>query len=106
MPTYRVERSRLATTRSRAMPTFAVGRGDPGALRRGHEDVDTSKPAWVGGFTRKTFTAMIEGVRDAAIGAGISAPERFGEGIRDLYRTAEPDGVFCYTFFKATAANA
>ncbi len=22
-------------------------------------------------------------------------------GIADLYRTAEPDGVFCYTFFKA-----
>ncbi len=68
--------------------------------------VDASKPAWVDGFTRKTFTAMIEGVRDAAIGAGISAPDRFDEGIRDLYRTAEPDGVFCYTFFKATAANA
>ena len=68
--------------------------------------VDASKPAWVDGFTRKTFTAMIEGVRDAAIGAGISDPERFDEGIRDLYRTAEPDGVFCYTFFKATAANA
>lgn len=68
--------------------------------------VDASKPAWVDGFTRKTFTAMIEGVRDAAIGAGIIALNRFDEGIRDLYRTAEPDGVFCYTFFKATATNA
>ena len=29
-------------------------------------------------------------------------PEAFDEGIRDLYRTAEEDGVFCYTFFKAT----
>jgi hypothetical protein len=29
------------------------------------------------------------------------SPERFDEGIRALYRTAESDGVFCYTFFKA-----
>jgi hypothetical protein len=27
----------------------------------------------------------------------------FDEGGRDLYRTTEPDGVFCYTFFKAVA---
>lgn len=25
----------------------------------------------------------------------------FDRGIRDLYRTTEADGVFCYTFFKA-----
>jgi hypothetical protein len=25
----------------------------------------------------------------------------FDKGIRDLYRTAAPDGVFCHTFFKA-----
>jgi hypothetical protein len=24
----------------------------------------------------------------------------FDSGVRDLYRTAAPDGVFCYTFFK------
>jgi hypothetical protein len=29
--------------------------------------------------------------------------KRFDEGIRALERTTEPDGVFCYTFFKATA---
>ena len=28
-------------------------------------------------------------------------PETFDAGIRDLYRTSEDDGVFCYTFFKA-----
>lgn len=55
------------------------------------------------GFTRKTFTAMIEGVRDQAIGANLSDSETFDKGIRDLYRTAEQDGVFCYTFFKGTA---
>lgn len=63
--------------------------------------VDWSRPDLVDGFTRKTFTAMIEGVREAAIEAGIIEPEVFDEGIRALYRTAEADGVFCYTFFKA-----
>jgi len=63
--------------------------------------VDSSRPALVDGFTRKTFTAMIEGVREAAIKAGMMTPEAFDAGIRALYRTAEQDGVFCYTFFKA-----
>lgn len=67
--------------------------------------VDSSKPELVDGFTRKTFTAMIEGVREAAINAGIIEPSEFDEGIRGLYRTAEPDGVFCYTFFKAVAGK-
>ncbi len=62
---------------------------------------DSSRPDLVDGFTKKTFTAMIEGVRESAIEAGIIEPEAFDEGIRDLYRTAEADGVFCYTFFKA-----
>jgi ubiquinone/menaquinone biosynthesis C-methylase UbiE len=63
--------------------------------------VDASKPALVDGFIKKTFTAMIEGVREAALEAGIAEQGEFEEGIRALYRTAEPDGVFCYTFFKA-----
>ena len=62
--------------------------------------VDASRPRLVDGFTRKTFTAMIEGVREAALGAGLITAARFDEGIRALYRTAEDDGVFCYTFFK------
>jgi trans-aconitate methyltransferase len=65
--------------------------------------VDASKPDLVDGFIRNTFTAMIEGTRNAAIAAGLIEAERFDAGIRDLYRTAEPDGVFCYAFFKATA---
>jgi SAM-dependent methyltransferase len=64
--------------------------------------VDSSRPRLVEGFTRRTFTAMIEGVRENAIQAGMISPERFDEGIRALYRTAEADGVFCYTFFKGT----
>ena len=62
--------------------------------------VDSSRPDLVDGFTRKTFTAMIEGVRESAIAAGIIDPEAFDAGVRDLHRTAEADGVFCYTFFK------
>ncbi len=63
--------------------------------------VDSSRPELVEGFTKKTFTAMIEGVRESAIKAGIIEQDVFEKGIRDLYRTTEPDGVFCYTFFKA-----
>lgn len=62
--------------------------------------VDASRPDLVEGFTRRTFTAMIEGVRGPAINAGIIAGAAFDAGVRDLYRTAEADGVFCYTFFK------
>jgi trans-aconitate methyltransferase len=63
--------------------------------------VDASRPRLVDGFTRKTFTAMIEGVRETAVRAAMISAARFDEGIRALYRTAEDDGVFCYTFFKA-----
>ena len=62
--------------------------------------VDASRPDLVEGFTKRTFTAMIEGVRGAAIQAGLIEPEVFDAGVRDLYRTAQRDGVFCYTFFK------
>jgi SAM-dependent methyltransferase len=62
--------------------------------------VDSSRPDLVDGFIRKTFTAMIEGIRESAIEAGITDAEAFDAGVRDLHRTAEADGVFCYTFFK------
>ena len=68
--------------------------------------VDSSRPDLVDGFTRKTFTAMIEGVRESVLEAGIIEAEAFDRGIRDLYRTAEADGVFCYTFFKGVAKKA
>ncbi len=67
--------------------------------------VDSSRPDLVDGFTRRTFTAMVEGVRDSAISAGLISAEIFDAGVRDLHRTAEPDGVFCYTFFKGVAAR-
>ncbi len=62
--------------------------------------VDSSRPDLVDGFTRKTFTAMIEGIRESAISAALIQPETFDAGLNDLYRTTEADGVFCYTFFK------
>jgi SAM-dependent methyltransferase len=67
--------------------------------------VDSSRPGLVDGFTKKTFTAMIEGVREAALAVGITDQGAFDRGVRDLYRTAEADGVFCYTFFKAVAVK-
>jgi trans-aconitate methyltransferase len=67
--------------------------------------VDSSRPDLVDGFTRKTFTAMIEGIREAALSAGLIDPAGFDAGVRDLHRTAETDGVFCYTFFKGVAAK-
>jgi hypothetical protein len=65
--------------------------------------VDSSRPGLVDGFTRNTFTAMIEGIRDQAVEAGLMQPEEIDRGIKDLHRTTGDDGVFCYTFFKATA---
>jgi SAM-dependent methyltransferase len=62
--------------------------------------VDASRPDLVEGFTRKTFTAMIEGVRAPGVTAGLISPRRFDAGIRALRRTTRADGVFCYTFFK------
>jgi hypothetical protein len=67
--------------------------------------VDSSRPDLVDGFTIKTFTAMIDGVGDSAVAAGLIERSTFDAGIRDLYRTAEADGTFCYTFFKAVASS-
>ncbi len=67
--------------------------------------VDSSKPALVDGFTRKTFTAMIEGIRKPSLESGLMSEAEFDQGVADLYRTAEADGVFCYTFFKASAVR-
>jgi SAM-dependent methyltransferase len=67
--------------------------------------VDASRPQLVDGFTRKTFTAMVEGVGEAAMAKGLTDREAFAAGVRDLNRTAAADGVFCYTFFKAVGAK-
>ena len=64
---------------------------------------DAGHPQMAEGFTRRTFTAMIEGVREPALAAGLVDEQTFDAGIRALYKTSESDGVFCYTFFKAVA---
>ncbi|TGD93176.1 methyltransferase domain-containing protein [Methylobacterium nonmethylotrophicum] len=65
--------------------------------------VDGSRPALAEGFVRRTFAAMVAGIRDEAIRAGLTDAAAFDAGLRALLRTAEPDGTFCYTFFKAVA---
>jgi SAM-dependent methyltransferase len=51
---------------------------------------------------KRIFIAMIEGVRDTAVTGCLADPEEWDEGIRDLYRTTEAGGMFCYTFFRVT----
>ncbi|HPC55649.1 MAG TPA: methyltransferase domain-containing protein [Methanolinea sp.] len=67
--------------------------------------VDGSRPDLACGFTRQTFTAMVEGVRDQVLRREMMSPEDFDRGIRDLARAAGPEGVFCYTFFKAVCVK-
>jgi SAM-dependent methyltransferase len=62
--------------------------------------VDRTRPDLAERFTKKTFTAMVADVRQAAIAARLTTGARFDDGIRELRRTARRDGVFCYTFFK------
>jgi ubiquinone/menaquinone biosynthesis C-methylase UbiE len=66
---------------------------------------DSSIPAMVDGFTRKTFIAMVEGIKDQAIHNRFLSMDDWNKGIEDLYRSTEEDGVFCYTFFKAKATS-
>ena len=65
---------------------------------------DASRPGLVDGFTRRTFTAMIEGVRAPALAAGLIDAPSFDAGVEALHRTTGPDGTFCYTFFKGTGS--
>jgi ubiquinone/menaquinone biosynthesis C-methylase UbiE len=67
--------------------------------------VDSSRPQWVEGFTRNTFTAMVEGVREQALAAGLIDAGAWGRGIAGLRRAAESAGVFCYTFFKGVGVK-
>ncbi len=62
--------------------------------------VDDSNPEWVEGFTKNTFTAMIKGISEEAVSKNLIGKKEFEKGIKDLNRTAEGGGTFCYTFFK------
>jgi len=64
---------------------------------------DASRPEMVDGFTRKTYIAMVKGVKEQAISSGMISRKMWDKGIKDLNKTAGKHGVFCYTFFKGTA---
>ena len=63
--------------------------------------VDASKPDLIEGFIRRTFTSMVANVRDEAIRFRLTDAAAFDAGVKALLRTAEPDGVFCHTLFRA-----
>ena len=63
--------------------------------------VDESKPGLTEAFTLRTFTAMVEGVREAALTAGLIDADRFDQGVADLAATE----TFSYTFVKAVASR-
>ncbi|GAA4118023.1 hypothetical protein GCM10022215_19160 [Nocardioides fonticola] len=65
--------------------------------------VDGSRPDLAQSFILRTFTAMIAGVREPAVAAGLTDDVRFDAGLAALRRTAAPDGVFSYTFLAARA---
>lgn len=66
---------------------------------------DQTRPELVDGFTRSTFIAMIEPVRDDALAAGLISAADWDRGVDDLHRSAADGGTFHYTFFKALAVN-
>jgi hypothetical protein len=41
---------------------------------------------------------MIEGIQQTAVSIGLMDETSFNKGIKGLYRTAHPDGVFCTPF--------
>jgi SAM-dependent methyltransferase len=67
--------------------------------------VDSSRPRLVEGFSRNTFIAMVEGVRDQALALGLMDAPSWEQGIADLHRATEADGTFCYTFFKGVGTK-
>jgi SAM-dependent methyltransferase len=65
--------------------------------------VDDSRPELIEGFSKNTFIAMVEGVREQALELGLMDEVSWDKGIADMYEATEPGGTFCYTFFKGTA---
>jgi ubiquinone/menaquinone biosynthesis C-methylase UbiE len=66
---------------------------------------DSSRPEWVEGFTKNTFTAMVEGAKDQALEKGLVDIHTWEQGISDLYAAAGEEGTFSYTFFKGVAVK-
>ncbi len=97
--THRVEQHKSAVTGIEAMTLLT----DHAFPRHSHDSF---------GIGSSTLARNVRGAAsgrsspDPAIRAGIVAPEQFEAGIRALFRTAEPDGIFSDTFFKATGRKA
>jgi|GEM_PF-3108345 len=82
----------------------------PSSRVRGFE-TSTSPPGWCTwmrpapsswmGLRNRRFPRVVEGVGDDAVRRRMMSRTDREQGIGDLYRTCEPDGVFCHTFFKA-----
>jgi SAM-dependent methyltransferase len=63
--------------------------------------VDGNRPDLADAFTLHTFTSMVAAVRSAAVARQVCTPEVFDAGVAALERSAQADGVFLYTFFRA-----
>jgi SAM-dependent methyltransferase len=87
----------------RLQPLLTAAGYDDVVVRPRTVYADETRPAFVDGFTRNTFTAMIESVGPEAVAAGLITEADWRRGIDDLRRTGEPGGTFHYTFFKAVA---
>ena len=67
--------------------------------------VDASRPELVDGFTRKTFTAMVEGVREPAIAAGLIEPGSFDAGVAISTARPRPTASSATRSSRATATR-
>jgi hypothetical protein len=68
--------------------------------------VDDSRPDLVEGFSKNTFIAMVEGVREQALSLGLMDESDWDAGIAAMYRATQPGGTFCYSFFRGSATKA
>jgi SAM-dependent methyltransferase len=66
---------------------------------------DAGRDALRDGFVRRIIVPMVQGSRDQTIAARLLEPAAWDQGIAELLSTAEGDGAFYYTFFRATACN-
>ncbi|MGI9537017.1 MAG: methyltransferase domain-containing protein [Desulfocapsaceae bacterium] len=66
---------------------------------------DDSKPEIVSGFSKKTFVAMVAGIRDAAIKQDLISTQQWHQAMEDFNRAVGSEGTFCYTFFKAVGTK-
>jgi len=68
--------------------------------------MDSSHPRLMDAFVKKTIVPMVAGVKQQALEWGMISEAAWQKGIADLLSIAEnPNGAFCYTFFKAVTAK-